>query len=155
MIDCKFRKDKDAERSTCAPANVEVAASLCRACLEASGGDPDPERPNWFLGSAILVGYGLGRHKNHDAAKKAQEAVYRGQSAYNGRKVIEKPKALAVVSAPRKPCFYRGEFIRSEECSTCSGRVLIKHYACNHPSHETTTIAECRKCADHETPTLQ
>jgi hypothetical protein len=123
---------------------------LCTRCLDASGGNPDPENPNWFLGSSILMGFYTGKHKDHALTQKAQAAVYRGQSENAGRQVVSKPKPLPVVSAPRKPCQHLGEFIRSEECATCTGKVLIKHYACNHPAHEETTIAGCQKCPDHQ-----
>jgi hypothetical protein len=36
----------------------------------------------------------------------------------------------------------------TRECDTCQGRVRLKVFTCSHPAHGTTTVPECRHCAD-------
>lgn len=66
---------------------------------------------------------------------------------------VELGMTLATLGAVVKRdglCFHLGEFLREEECATCSGRVRIKHYQCNSPAHAETTVAQCGQCPDYE-----
>jgi hypothetical protein len=44
---------------------------------------------------------------------------------------------------PRGPCLYLGEPVAWRECLSCRGSVRIKLFACAHPRHQETTLAEC------------
>src|SRR5438067_13268904 len=48
-----------------------------------------------------------------------------------------------------RPCAHLGPELGREPCGTCSGRVEAKVYGCLHPRHETTTLANCRRCGDY------
>src|SRR5688572_29136967 len=49
-------------------------------------------------------------------------------------------------------CLHLGEQVALRDCSTCSGHVQIKVFACSHPSHGETTFADCERCVDYERP---
>jgi hypothetical protein len=51
---------------------------------------------------------------------------------------------------PRGPCVYLGGLTRLRECPGCRGTVKVKVYACGHPAHGETTLAECTACRDFE-----
>ena len=52
--------------------------------------------------------------------------------------------------SPRGPCRHLGAEVGLRDCPTCGGNVRIKVFACDHPAHGETTLAECGACADHE-----
>jgi hypothetical protein len=35
-------------------------------------------------------------------------------------------------------------------CAGCRGEVLVKVFDCRHPSHDTTTLSECKECVDYK-----
>jgi hypothetical protein len=51
---------------------------------------------------------------------------------------------------PRGRCLYLGAAVGWRECPSCRGSVRIKVFACSHPRHRETTLAECAECPDHE-----
>ncbi len=55
-----------------------------------------------------------------------------------------------VLTKPRGPCVHLGPQTGLRECATCAGRVRVKVFACAHPRHGETTLAECASCPDHE-----
>lgn len=112
VIDCDHY---DGER--CTVSGVSVSPKLCDSCLAASSGNPDPENPNWFLASSILLGYSIGKHKNQALAQKAQEAVYAAQCRFNGRDAVKVMGKLP--PSPAKtvtPCIHLGKPIRKAGC---------------------------------------
>jgi hypothetical protein len=50
---------------------------------------------------------------------------------------------------PRGRCVFRGAEIGLRECTACRGVVRVKVFACAHPAHSETTLAECAACPDH------
>jgi hypothetical protein len=54
-----------------------------------------------------------------------------------------------VMTKPRGPCKSLGPQTGLRECASCGGRVRVKVYACSHPRHGETTLAECIRCEDH------
>jgi len=48
------------------------------------------------------------------------------------------------------PCVHLGKLAGLRPCETCCKTVHIKVYACRHPNHDETTLAECRLCEDYE-----
>lgn len=48
------------------------------------------------------------------------------------------------------PCYYLGQQTGLRDCPSCRGSVKIKVFACLHPDHKTTTIAECARCSDYQ-----
>jgi hypothetical protein len=50
---------------------------------------------------------------------------------------------------PRGRCLHLGGQTGLRECPSCLRKVLLKVFACAHPRHEETTLAECAKCPDH------
>jgi hypothetical protein len=50
---------------------------------------------------------------------------------------------------PRGVCRYLDEPCGLRECPTCLGNVRVKVFACTHPAHVETTLAECNVCPDH------
>ncbi len=49
-------------------------------------------------------------------------------------------------------CVFLGNATGYRECKSCQGNVRLKVFACQHPAHESTTIQECRKCKDYQSP---
>jgi NifU-like protein involved in Fe-S cluster formation len=47
-----------------------------------------------------------------------------------------------------RPCRFLGEQSGWRQCPTCRGNVRIKVFDCRHPSHDTTTLDECKVCPD-------
>jgi hypothetical protein len=47
-------------------------------------------------------------------------------------------------------CRHLGALLTTELCQTCSGRVELKVFACHHPLHQRTTLAQCTHCPDFE-----
>ena len=47
------------------------------------------------------------------------------------------------------PCRHLGEVIELRPCTTCVGEVKIKVFACCHPAHSETTLAQCQECCDY------
>ncbi len=47
-------------------------------------------------------------------------------------------------------CFFLGDHIDDRECTGCKSTVTRKVFQCRHEEHESTTIAECRACADYD-----
>ena len=47
-------------------------------------------------------------------------------------------------------CLHLGEQTGLRACPSCAGNVQIKVFACQHPEHQSTTMEECRFCADYE-----
>lgn len=45
-------------------------------------------------------------------------------------------------------CIYLGDQLGLRDCPTCQGSVRVKVFACGHPGHVETTLAECGACAD-------
>jgi hypothetical protein len=54
------------------------------------------------------------------------------------------------LAPPRGLCRHLGEETGLRECPSCRGSVRIKVFACRHPAHHETTLAECAACTDHE-----
>jgi hypothetical protein len=50
---------------------------------------------------------------------------------------------------PRGRCLFLGAETGLRDCPTCSGSVRVKVFACAHPAHGETTLAECPACPDH------
>jgi hypothetical protein len=48
------------------------------------------------------------------------------------------------------PCVHLGDLTGLRPCEACCKTVHIKVYACSHPAHVETTLAECRLCDDYE-----
>lgn len=48
------------------------------------------------------------------------------------------------------PCFFLGEQTGLRDCPSCRGTVRLKVFACDHPRHRETTLAECKLCPDFE-----
>jgi hypothetical protein len=48
----------------------------------------------------------------------------------------------------RGRCQHLGEQAGLRECPSCRGSVRVKVFACRHPAHLETTLAECAACAD-------
>jgi hypothetical protein len=55
-------------------------------------------------------------------------------------------------STHQRWCMYLGpDTGRREPCGRCRGRVQLKVFACDHPTHAaspTTTLGECSRCSD-------
>jgi hypothetical protein len=51
---------------------------------------------------------------------------------------------------PRELCVFLAEQIGLRDCPTCQGMVRVKVFACGHPAHRETTLAECAECPDHQ-----
>src|SRR5262245_53229200 len=66
-----------------------------------------------------------------------------------GRPVWAQCQVIELGQAAWRPCVHLGPQVTLELCGTCPGRVERKVYRCLHPAHETTTLDECRRCADH------
>ena len=49
-------------------------------------------------------------------------------------------------------CRYLGDQTGLRECPTCRGHVRVKVFACRHPNHVETTLAECEQCRDFALP---
>jgi hypothetical protein len=49
---------------------------------------------------------------------------------------------------PRGPCAHLGEQAGERTCPGCRGAVRLKVFACAHPEHGQTTLAECGRCPD-------
>lgn len=47
------------------------------------------------------------------------------------------------------PCQYLGEQNGLRDCPSCGGTVRLKVFACVHPRHQETTLAECLQCPDY------
>ncbi len=45
-------------------------------------------------------------------------------------------------------CRHLGAEVGLQECQGCRGRVQVKQFACHHPKHELTTLADCAECDD-------
>jgi hypothetical protein len=50
---------------------------------------------------------------------------------------------------PRGRCIYLGPHKGMRDCPSCRGSVRVKVFACSHPRHQETTLAECKECPDH------
>jgi hypothetical protein len=48
------------------------------------------------------------------------------------------------------PCFHLGGQTHLRDCPTCRGNVRVKVFACEHPLHVETTLAECARCGEHD-----
>lgn len=53
-------------------------------------------------------------------------------------------------SSPSNRCRFLGNPSGWRQCSSCSGNVRLRTYACRHPWHETTTLRECEQCPDFQ-----
>ena len=49
-------------------------------------------------------------------------------------------------------CRHLGDQTGLRDCPTCRGHVRVKVFACRHPNHVETTLAECEQCRDFEFP---
>lgn len=58
--------------------------------------------------------------------------------------------ARAATAPVRDPCFHLGDQTGMRDCRTCRGAVKLKVFACAHPLHDETTIAQCRTCPDYD-----
>lgn len=47
-------------------------------------------------------------------------------------------------------CVHLGDEKGRRLCAGCQGHVELIVYACAHPAHGETTIANCQRCGDHE-----
>jgi len=52
------------------------------------------------------------------------------------------------------PCRHLGEHTGLRDCPTCQGHVRVKVFACRHPRHVETTLAECELCEDFKPPSV-
>lgn len=52
--------------------------------------------------------------------------------------------------ARRGTCAHLGEEKGLRQCRTCRGHVKVKVFACAHPRHGETTLAECGDCPDYQ-----
>ncbi|MBI1899741.1 MAG: hypothetical protein HYS13_01345, partial [Planctomycetia bacterium] len=59
------------------------------------------------------------------------------------------PQADVLAAAKTAACQYLGEEVGRRPCDSCRGRVLVKKFACRHPAHERTTLAQCAACPDY------
>jgi hypothetical protein len=50
-------------------------------------------------------------------------------------------------------CIHLGNQTGLRPCPTCRGSVSVKVFACHHPRHGETTLAECFQCSDFEEKT--
>jgi hypothetical protein len=60
-------------------------------------------------------------------------------------------------AGPRPPCRLLGPETRRQECPSCSGKVLLKIFACQQhgeatPDTQIAGIACCRGCRDYQPP---
>jgi hypothetical protein len=55
---------------------------------------------------------------------------------------------------PRGPCRFLGEQTGLRDCPSCRGTVRVKVFACGHPLHVETTLAECPVCPDFQSRPL-
>jgi hypothetical protein len=55
-----------------------------------------------------------------------------------------------VMPKPRGTCAHLGEQTGLRDCPSCRGSVRVKLFACSHPLHVETTLAECATCPDFE-----
>jgi hypothetical protein len=153
MIDCPFRVHEDAEYSECRAAKNEVHEGLCRACLEASGGNsPDPMNPNRWLASAILSGFMEGRHKDRGAADLARVEIAAAQFEDIGVKVDRKAllARLSVVTPEEGPqaCYHLGRVVERQGCLCWR-----KHsYQCNAKEGVVVTPERDCPCEIYELP---
>jgi hypothetical protein len=51
---------------------------------------------------------------------------------------------------PRDPCVHLGQEVGLRDCEGCRGTVKVRVFACSHPAHRETTLANCTTCGDHE-----
>ena len=47
-----------------------------------------------------------------------------------------------------RSCSHLGDQVGERPCTGCRGAVRVKLFACRHPRHRETTLAECATCAD-------
>ena len=74
-MNCQYR-DGDDDVAPCTASGNDVHRDLCGRCLEASGGRPDPTKPNRWLASAMFEAYLTGRSKDLQAFRVAEAVVY-------------------------------------------------------------------------------
>jgi hypothetical protein len=48
------------------------------------------------------------------------------------------------------PCGFLGKTVGLRPCPICRGTVQVKVFACQHPRHAETTLAECAYCSDFD-----
>jgi Tfp pilus assembly protein PilF len=118
---------------------------------------PD-DAPNWHnLG---LIRFRLG------ARSKAVTALERALACRPQDQTIQQDLLVARVAAAtsagqstgskqpagpiaRQPCRHLGNFVALRPCESCRGNVQQKVFACSHPAHRQTTLAECQGCHDY------
>jgi hypothetical protein len=54
------------------------------------------------------------------------------------------------LAPPRGRCRHLGQETGLRDCPSCRGSVRVKVFACRHPGHHETTLAECASCKDHK-----
>jgi hypothetical protein len=149
MIDCPHRSSPESDMATCGLAKNEVHVTLCAACQAC--GTPDLCEPNWFLASAVLMGYKQGKHNDHDAANVAQTAIIKAQAAASGVNFKQWLGNRRIRPLPRREektskCIHLGREVNRQgcgcwrkgqyECKAQGGLVVIPETNCPCASYE-------------------
>ncbi len=121
-----------------------VRRDACRACCQAQ--PPLVERINPVVASLLFPRAGVLAERGADAGRMAA-IRQRAERFFE----VEIPAEEAIPPWPRRAsvaCGYRGESIakNGREAQPEPSEEVV--FACQHPGHETTTEAHCRRCRD-------